>query len=94
MLSSIKLYGGALLTMMGQQSRSESLFYNIRMEDHIPHHHHQRLVEGYDHMGHPSIDPEVLLRILLIGYLYGITSERRLVEDVQMHLSVCSDAGM
>ncbi len=42
---------------------------------------------SYSHTGRPSIDPEVLLRILLIGYLYGITSERRLIEDVGMHLA-------
>jgi hypothetical protein len=35
--------------------------------------------------GQPSIDPELLLRILLIGYLYGVTSERRLVEELGMH---------
>jgi len=35
----------------------------------------------------PSIDPELLLRILLIGYLYGITSERKLVEELRMHLA-------
>ena len=40
-----------------------------------------------DHTGRLSIDPEVLLRILLIGYLYGITSERRLVDDVEMRLA-------
>src|SRR5271169_7198101 len=34
-----------------------------------------------------TIDPEVLLRLLLVGYLYGITSERRLVEEVRMHLA-------
>jgi len=38
-------------------------------------------------MGRPSIDPEVLLRLLLVGYLYGITSERRLMEEVRMHLA-------
>jgi len=32
-------------------------------------------------MGRPSIDPEILLRLLLVGYLYGITSERRLIKD-------------
>jgi transposase len=37
--------------------------------------------------GRPSIDPELLLRILLIGYLYGITSERKLVEELRMHLA-------
>ena len=47
----------------------------------------ETLKASYSHTGRPSIDPEVLLRILLIGYLYGITSERRLVEDVGMHLA-------
>jgi transposase len=37
--------------------------------------------------GRPSIDPEVLLRLLLVGYLYGITSERRLTDEVRMHLA-------
>jgi hypothetical protein len=47
----------------------------------------ETLKASYSHTGRPSIDPEVLLRILLIGYLYGITSERRLVEDVGLHLA-------
>jgi hypothetical protein len=38
-------------------------------------------------MGRPSIDLELLLRILLIGYLYGISSERKLVEELRMHLA-------
>ncbi len=33
-------------------------------------------------------DPEVLLRVLLLGYLYGITSERKLVEELTMHLEL------
>ena len=41
----------------------------------------------YSSTGRPSIDPEVLLRLLLVGYLYGITSERRLLEEVRMHLA-------
>ncbi len=40
----------------------------------------------YSHTGRPSVDPEVLFRMLLIGYLYGITSERRLCEEVKMHI--------
>jgi transposase len=40
----------------------------------------------YSAMDRPSIDPEVLLRQLVVGYLYGITSERRLMEEVRMHL--------
>lgn len=98
---SIYFCGGALLIMMGQHTRSESLFYYFRIEDHVPEDHLLRLIDrhidfafvretlkaSYNHTGRPSIDPEVLLRILLIGYLYGITSERRLVEDVGMHLA-------
>ena len=47
----------------------------------------ERLKESYSETGRPSIDPELLLRILLIGYLYGITSERKLVEELRMHLA-------
>jgi hypothetical protein len=62
---------GGMLIMMGHHPRSEALFYYFRLEDH----------------GRPSIDPELLLRMLLIGYLYGITSERKLVEELRMHLA-------
>ncbi len=92
---------GGLLLMMGQQTRSESLFYYFRLEDHVPENHLLRLIDrhvsfdfvreklkdSYSETGRPSIDPEVLLRILLIGYLYGITSERKLVEELRMHLA-------
>ncbi len=87
--------------MMGHQTRSESLFYYFRLEDPIPETHLLRLIDGYvsfdfvreklkqsySDTGRPSIDPEVLLRILLIGYLYGITSERKLVEELRMHVA-------
>jgi transposase len=46
-----------------------------------------RLEDSYSETGRPSIDPELLLRILLIGYLYGISSERKLVEELRMHLA-------
>ncbi len=92
---------GGLLQMMGQHSRSESLFYYFRLEDQVPENHLLRLIDrhvsfdfvreklraSYSETGRPSIDPEVLLRILLIGYLYGITSERKLVEELRMHLA-------
>src|SRR5262249_25446566 len=42
--------------------------------------------DSYSETGPPSIDPELLLRILLIGYLYGISSERKLIEELRMHL--------
>src|ERR1700757_2735811 len=100
MLFFIAIHGG-LRIMMGQHSRSESLFYYFRIEDQIPETHLLRLIDRhvsfdfvreklrdtYSDTGRPSIDPEVLLRILLIGYLYGITSERKLVEELRMHLA-------
>ena len=87
--------------MMGHHARSEALFYYFRLEDQIPEHHLLRLIDkhvsfefvreqlkaSYSETGRPSIDPELLLRILLIGYLYGITSERKLVEELRMHLA-------
>src|SRR5664279_4310477 len=100
MLFLIAILGG-LLIMMGQHSRSEALFYYFRLEDQVPETHLLRLIEkhisfafvreklkaSYSDMGRPSIDPELLLRILLIGYLYGITSERKLLEELRMHLA-------
>jgi transposase len=87
--------------MMGKQCRSESLFYYFRIEDHVPESHLLRLIDQYvsfdfvreklrafySDTGRPSIDPERLLRILLIGYLYGVTSERKLIEELRMHLA-------
>jgi transposase len=92
---------GGLPIMMGQHARSESLFYYFRIEDQVPENHLLRLIDrhisfdfvreklkdSYSDTGRPSIDPELLLRILLIGYLYGVTSERKLLEELQMHLA-------
>jgi transposase len=100
MLCWITIFAGALI-MMGQHSRSTALFYYVRLEDHVPENHLLRLIdqhidlafvreklkESYSETGRPSIDPELLLRMLLIGYLYGITSERKLVEELRMHLA-------
>jgi len=47
----------------------------------------ERLEQSYSETGRPSIGPELALRILLIGYLYGITSERKLVEELRIHLA-------
>src|SRR5437899_129351 len=96
----ISIFGG-LLIMMGHHARSEALFYYFRLEDQVPENHLLRLIEkhisfgfvrerlkdSYSETGRPSIDPELLLRILLIGYLYGIASERKLVEELRMHLA-------
>jgi transposase len=47
----------------------------------------EQVKESYSEIARPSIDPELLLRILLIGYLYGISSERKLIEELRMHLA-------
>jgi transposase len=100
MLRWISILGG-LLIMMGQPERSEALFYYFRLEDEVPENHLLRLIDkhvsfdfvrerlraSYSERGRPSIDPELLLRIVLVGYLYGITRERKLVEELRMHLA-------
>src|SRR5438477_7864331 len=100
MLCLIPIVGG-LLIMMGQHDRSEALFYYFCLEDQVPENHLLRLIEkhisfefvrerlrnSYSETGRPSIDTELLLRILLIGYLYGIPSETKLVEELRMHLA-------
>src|ERR1700688_1638955 len=74
---------GGLSLMMGQHTRSESLFYYFRLEDQVPESHllrlidrhidfgfvRERLKDSYSETGRPSIDPELLLRIVLMGYL-------------------------
>jgi len=86
--------------LLGDHERKEPMFYYVRMEEIVPEGHLLRLVDKhiefsfirnkvkqlYSHTGRPSIDPEVLIRMLLIGYLYGITSERRLCEEIKMHI--------
>jgi hypothetical protein len=76
---------GGTSTMMGQQTRTESLFYYFRLEDEIPEDHLLRLIDQhvelsfvrervkglYSTTGRPSIDPEVLLRLLLVGICTG-----------------------
>ena len=77
--------------MMGHHSRGESLFYYFRLEDQVPENHLLRQIDqhidldfiraklknSYSDLGRPSIDPELLLRMLLVGYLSGVTSERK-----------------
>ncbi len=88
------------VVVIGEKKRKEKLFYYLRAEDLIPEAHILRLIDHYvdlsfirpklehlySHTGRPSVDPEVMMRMLLVGYLFGITSERRLCDDVRMHL--------
>jgi transposase len=88
--------------MMGHQTDSQKkLFYSFNLEDHVPQNHllrgidryldlsdlRQHLSEFYSHTGRPSIDPELMIRMLIIGYCFGIRSERRLCEEVHLNLA-------
>ena len=86
--------------MIGEKKKSDKLFYYLRPEELIPEDHILRLIHRhvdfsfirskvehlYSSTGRPSIDPEVMMRMLLVGYLFGITSERRLCDEVGMHM--------
>ena len=87
---------------MGFQTDSQDrLFYSFKLEDHIPRNHllrgidryldlsslRQHLTDHYSHTGRPSIDPELMIRMLVIGYSFGIRSERRLCEEVHLNLA-------
>lgn len=88
--------------MMGRQSGGESpLFYSFSLEAHVPADHllrridrvldladlHQHLAPFYSSTGRPSVDPELMIRMLIIGYCFGIRSERRLCEEVHLNLA-------
>lgn len=88
--------------MMGQQSGSQDrLFYSFNLEAHVPADHllrginrfldlselRRHLAPFYSHAGRPSIDPELMLRMLMVGYCFGIRSERRLCEEVHLNLA-------
>ena len=88
--------------MMGQQAGAQDqLFYSFSLETHIPSDHilrsidrflhlgalRQHLSSFYSHTGRPSIDPELMIRMLIIGYCFGIRSERRLCQEVHLNLA-------
>jgi len=87
--------------MMGQTANQDQLFYVFNLEDHIPRGHllrgvnrfldlstlREHLAPFYSHTGRPSIDPELMIRMLVIGYCFGIRSERRLCEEVHLNLA-------
>jgi transposase len=79
------------------------LFYEFRLEDRIPENHllrrinvfvtvaladlHKELEPHYSDIGRPSVDPELMIRMLVVGYCYGIRSERKLCQEVALHLA-------
>src|SRR5438045_9181532 len=48
---------------------------------------HEQLKAFYSDIGRPSVDPELMIRMLLVGYCYGIRHERRLCQEVALHLA-------
>ena len=88
--------------MMGERSvMQEALFYEFSLDGHVPSEHllrsidrfvdlsgiRQHLRSFYSPIGRPSIDPELMIRMLIVGYCFGIRSERRLCEEVHLNLA-------
>ena len=87
--------------MMGVQATSARLFYDFCLDDHVPSDHILRSIDRhldlddvrqavrpfYSSTGRPSIDPELMIRMLIAGYCMGIRSERRLCEEVHLNLA-------
>src|SRR5215471_15913767 len=88
--------------MMGhQQVEQAALFYEFSLERHIPTNHLLRSIDRfvelgelrrelsafYSTIGRPSIAPELMIRMLIVGYCFGIRSERRLCEEVHLNLA-------
>jgi transposase len=88
--------------MMGcRQVEQAALFYEFSLERHVPADHLLRSIDRfvelgelrrelaafYSTMGRPSIDPELMIRMLIIGYCFGIRSERRLCEEAHLNLA-------
>jgi transposase len=48
---------------------------------------HEELKTYYSDIGRPSVDPELMMRTLIVGYCYGIRSERKLCQEVELHLA-------
>jgi transposase len=85
-----------------QDRDQRRLFYEFNLDNVIPRSHllrrmnvfvtaalddlHQQLRAYYSDMGRPSVDPELMIRMLILGYCYGIRHERRLCEEVKLHL--------
>src|SRR4249919_1788376 len=87
--------------MMGpRQVEQGALFYNFSLDAHVPTDHLLRSIDRfvdlsdlrralapfYSSTGRPSVDPELMIRMLIIGYCFGIRSERRLCEEVHLNL--------
>jgi len=88
--------------MMGERRvMQEALFYGFSLERHVPDDHLLRKIDRfvdlselraqlgpyYSETGRPSIDPELMMRMLIVGYCFGVRSERRLCAEVHLNLA-------
>ena len=88
--------------MMGcRQVEQTALFYEFSLERHVPADHLLRSIDRfvefgelrrelaafYSTLGRPSIDPELMIRMLIVGYCFVIRSERRLCEEAHLNLA-------
>jgi transposase len=87
--------------MLGRKTFEAKLFYQFSLEERVPEDHLLRRVTAvvdlafvrrltgrfYSHTGQPGVDPVVLFKLALLGWLYGITSERRLAEECRLNLA-------
>jgi transposase len=88
--------------MMGDRLvMQESLFYEFRLDDHVPADHLLRRIDRfldlrsvrtalkpfYSSIGRPSVDPALMMRMLIVGYCMGLRPERRLCEEVHLNLA-------
>jgi transposase len=87
--------------MMGLQETPARLFYDFCLDEHVPSDHMLRGIDRhldladlrrslkpfYSQIGRPSVDPELMMRMLIVGYCMGIRSERRLCEEVHLNLA-------
>ena len=78
----VQIEGGALQTLsIGQKTRDNIILLSVERDGATFDIQGRRLVPFYSHTGRPSIDPELMVRMLIIGYSFGIRSERRLCEE-------------
>src|SRR5262249_45805038 len=98
----LKLSATGTVMMGRQTVDQSQLFYLFNLEEHIPADHllrrlnpivtrvlvdlREKLAPFYSDIGRPSIDPELMIRMLVVGYCYGIRFERKLCEEVKLHL--------
>ena len=88
--------------MMGQLNRNQGqLFYSFCLDEAVPDDHlareiaavldlswvHSELARNYPKIGRPSIDPVLMIRMLIVGYVFAIRSERALCRDVQVNFA-------